>query len=532
MKQIDKETLIKQRFWILLGSIVPLVLLACLWMVTKVRSDNQAKARQIEKSKQDLDAHARVKETRLEYAALETQEEKFKEQKKKVWKAAWEIQKDLMTWPAGMGKDKVAKLNKLNFGDRLSTEEAEETRLRNQFILPSGYQELLDQTVKLVDPVQFNGGWQKVVRHVPRWDTAKFGGPPTVEEIWLALEDLWVQRELFLAIKQANDFTAKYKKVTDEKDPTPKPDPAKKEDYRERYRNPYWELDLVIAKDAENKNVLRGKIKNVGKQRQAIGRLTFRILLNDEENLRDDLSKYEEVTIQGESLAVNQVANLQMVDEKKGLRNEVVVKEFAPRGIFAVYEVFDIATSPIKRIDKIVLGQQSHRTQGPRLQPPRFSTVKLDDKKAPQPGELNTAAEEAANKEFAAISKTDNGVERFRYLVVTPQVRQIPVGIVLLVDQAHVQDVLTAMANSKRPGSILRIQPTQEDWHRYRGVFKTSTVEKTPPKDKAKDKGKAEAEEVAPSLVELAFYGIASLYERYRAPPKAPAEGDAVANEK
>lgn len=531
MKQIDKETLIKNKFWILLGSIVPLVLLACIWMLTVVRSANQAKAREIEQAKQNLDKNVDVRETQLEYEALLSQEEKLKLQKKDVWKAAWEIQKDMMTWPATM-KD----LNKLYFGDPLSPDAAEQDKRRNQFILPSGYHAQLNQVVQLVEPVQYNGGWNKVVRHVAKWDTTR--GLPEVEEIWLAMEDLWVQRELFYAIKQANDFTAKYKKVEDEKERAPKPDPAKKEQFRERFRNPYWELDLIVAKDAENKNVLRGTIKNVGKQRQSIGRVTYRVLLSDDSAAKDDLNKYEELTIQGESLAVNQEGPIKMVDEKKVLREEQLVKEFAPGGIFAVYQVFDITTAPIKRIDKIALGHQSHRTQGFLLRPPRFSKVQLEEKKADAAAPAVGADAEAAEKEREAKRKTENGLDRFRYLVVTPQVRQMPVGIVVLVDQAHIQDFLTAMANSLRPGSILRIQPTQVDWHRYRGTFKTATADKTAVKDKEKekDKGKAkpEVEEAVPSLVELAFYGIASLYERYppKAPAKAPDEGGADAGAK
>lgn len=51
-----------------------------------------------------------------------------------------------------------------------------------------------------------------------------------------------------------------------------------------------------------------------------------------------------------------------------------------------------------------------------------------------------------------------------RYVEITPQVRRMPVGIVVIVDQAYIQDVLLAFANSS-----LRFQITQVTWQRFRG---------------------------------------------------------------
>ena len=51
-----------------------------------------------------------------------------------------------------------------------------------------------------------------------------------------------------------------------------------------------------------------------------------------------------------------------------------------------------------------------------------------------------------------------------RHVEITPQVRRMPVGIVVIVDQAYIQDVLLAFANSS-----LRFQITQVTWQRFRG---------------------------------------------------------------
>jgi hypothetical protein len=52
-----------------------------------------------------------------------------------------------------------------------------------------------------------------------------------------------------------------------------------------------------------------------------------------------------------------------------------------------------------------------------------------------------------------------NGFERNRYLKATAQCRHLPIGMVLIVDQDHVHDVLVAVANSR-----LRIQITQVEF--------------------------------------------------------------------
>jgi len=59
---------------------------------------------------------------------------------------------------------------------------------------------------------------------------------------------------------------------------------------------------------------------------------------------------------------------------------------------------------------------------------------------------------------------TQNGLPRMRYLHMTEQVRRMPIGVVLVVDQMHVQDVVRAFANSR-----LRFQNTQFHWQRFHG---------------------------------------------------------------
>jgi hypothetical protein len=57
-----------------------------------------------------------------------------------------------------------------------------------------------------------------------------------------------------------------------------------------------------------------------------------------------------------------------------------------------------------------------------------------------------------------------------RYVEVTPGVRRMPVAIAVVVDQAYMQDVLLAFANSQ-----LKFQITQVNWNRFRGTLATGT---------------------------------------------------------
>jgi hypothetical protein len=128
-----------------------------------------------------------------------------------------------------------------------------------------------------------------------------------------------------------------------------------------------------------------------------------------------------------------------------------------------------------------------------------------------------------------------NKLERNRYLKVTPQCRQLPVALSLVVDQAHLEEVLYALANSP-----LRIQTTQVDFRHVRGI-KPASAEGGPPggdgagpppkfpREGAFDgrvggpppEGGAEGaprNEDDPNLIQLEVYGIAAVYQR--PPPK------------
>ena len=52
--------------------------------------------------------------------------------------------------------------------------------------------------------MQFAGDWRTALRNVPAWKRN-----PESEDIWLATEDYWVQREMLLALDGVNKDAAK-----------------------------------------------------------------------------------------------------------------------------------------------------------------------------------------------------------------------------------------------------------------------------------------------------------------------------------
>jgi hypothetical protein len=186
----------------------------------------------------------------------------------------------------------------------------------------------------------------------------------------------------------------------------------------------------------------------------------------------------------------------------------------------------------------------------------------------------------------AYLNLTKNGLTKARYVHMTEQVRRMPIGVVLIVDQMHVQDVVRAFANSR-----LRFQNTQFHWQRFHGGLglgnamtgagmpgaapgpgfgedrsrgtpliggpaSRSTGSGPPIGSSAPPRGEGGiagasgppfggrfgggppfgggdnwnqqqmVEEGTGNLVELSVYGIASIYEKY--PPKAPADAGAT----
>jgi hypothetical protein len=113
--KLDKETLIKQRFWVLAGLEVPLVLMALVVLVFGVRATVVAEQKKIEdqidkpKGIKDPKNQAWIDRLNKEEAAVTTVLDA-------VWKEGWDSQADLVTWP----QDVQARFNEGRFAVKVT----------------------------------------------------------------------------------------------------------------------------------------------------------------------------------------------------------------------------------------------------------------------------------------------------------------------------------------------------------------------------------------------------------------------------
>jgi hypothetical protein len=527
--KLDKETLIKEHFWFLLGLVVALALLSLILVTTttsKAIADVQKTYDDNKKSVERIAGPQSQPKTRPWQDKLEAKRKDVDGKKDDIWDKAWKDQAGLMTWPK-MSDEDLAELRKLYFGDPIPV------GIRSHF----DYTADVENAVKTVQPdvVQFRDGWKSMIRHVDKWVNT----PPTAEDVWLAQEDLVVQRGLLEIIRHTNDYLAAFR-VVEESDAKHK----KESDAKHKlFASSDWALDLTLTA-AEGQPALKYQLTNIGGRRQPLD-ITLQVSFTGA-----GVAPYL-LKVQGYPLAPGQ-----STDQVQPLPGQVG----RPMGLKGVRQIFDWRTVPVKRIDAIALGYPSSRTSGSPLVtgPATPKEEKKDDttqsvgrsafNKGSSSDERGTGAGGGLPGRGSSAAKTVNGLEQERYISVSPEVRRMPFGMAVVIDQGHIQEFLTEMANSP-----LRIQILQWHWSHFHGDIKDPKEQENaggvagredlpaarrpaqvagPPRGKGglfprpgmerETGGTVSVAEERPQwdLVELAVYGITSLYERY--PPKSP----------
>lgn len=365
-------------------------------------------------------------------------------------------------------------------------------------------------------------------------------GTPISKEAWIAQEDLWIQREIYRIIKSANDSVSSFA-----------PQFEGKNDLKNKaylFRNSYFDVELSLDKD-EN---LFFKIINRQPRKQSID-LSFRVLLNNTKGHSKEIFK-----ISGDALqpAGTKGKDFYSTTFRKGKDERT--------GIYSVEQVLSWQTAAIKRLDQISIGSSdagdvahSQRTfalglkaldQGgaggaPQKGAPKGQPAGMPDKMPkPAPG-LKPGGKDAKNA--GKGGRDQFGLVAERYVEVTEQARRLPVGVVLIVDQEHVDRVLTAFNNSK-----LRFLETQVLLNQYTGSLQPPVVEENAnntggpavpnmpnfprlrpgggggigpmpgfqPKNQSGESGSADLE----TNMEMVIYGIVTLYQRYPPRPVLP----------
>jgi hypothetical protein len=254
-----------------------------------------------------------------------------------------------------------------------------------------------------------------------------------------------------------------------------------------RFISPYWQIDLAVRrsdrKDGKaGDHIFRGRIKNVSVRRQNIDKVEFKVFF---QNPDDPATQPAMLKLNHEYLAAGETYEFDDVTSTFSASSLNMV---------TVEQKLDQKFAPVKRVDRVALCYQSHRysLSGQTLQMAKFSQPKEGDAAAAMggppgmPGMSSTAGgggpplggppggfpgggmgdDRGGPGGMMMMNQnlTKNGLLKARYVHMTEQVRRMPIGVVLIVDQMHVQDVVRAFANSR-----LRFQNTQFHWQRFHG---------------------------------------------------------------
>jgi hypothetical protein len=583
--KVDKETLLKHRFWIGLGAFALLWALLLIFIPVKIGG---AAAEQLGKFIKARDDVKKIAAAPKDFAnpswvePLKKKEDALKTQKDKVWKAAWETQKELMDWPHNRETPLDKELKNAYFLDKIANDQERQT------FADTLYAPQWNEFKDAVAPAAWNGGsFEAVLRPVNSWSSS----PPTSDECWFAQEDFWVKRDMVGIIREAIETSARF--LPDELDAKEKQELPQGVS-AQRFHNGSWEVTLLLEMTANKKGskVLtispKSTIKNINPDRRRLP--LAGVLLEIQQHAKTKAERGTAyLAVEGEPLEWNAAAEI---------KKAVQVDTFVAADPLEVRQKFNWYTCPVKRVDRIEIGTKaavSHRTSKWALQP-KTSGPKDDTgggaagagaagSMAAGPmgsgsGAMIMGPMAGGSGGFAGANNQAEGVkvERNRYLDISDQCRRMPVAMTLITDQDHVPDVLAAVANSK-----LHTWVTQYEWQHVRGIQAPSSTSNPfgqtaeaggderpmgspmrppmgggsgamvrppmgggsgamvrPPMGGGSmgmmtpagaygevpssffSAGGEGAEQDDPNLVELTVYGIASLYERY--PPKAPSD--------
>ena len=470
------DLLKKHHFWIFFGA-VPLLVGLLLILLYSGPADAIGEESAKYKKRSDEAGAASAKGVGM-LSELAKQKETLEERRGQLWGINYDRQKKegVFAWP-GSGRDKYLKeLEKLDlrFGAVGVTaldpaKEADSQFLvindeMSKFTATSNYNEAYKTLATAVQPTQFSGGgWQAVLRHVTDWGNA---ARPDSSLFWLAVEDFWIQRALLKPIAEVNANAAKFDLVpaaagTD--------NPLKR-----KFQNRTWEIDIEVGTEGTNR-VLKSKLKNKTDRLQMLG-LNKTMRLNvwfDDPKL--DRSKPFEYRVGGELVKGSGELVPKIVPEL-----HKIPAGLEPVAIYKIEQILDETTVPVRIIRRIELGFRDSKRATAEMKAPSFfpEEVAVETSTAGNTGASNSSEggppsgilSSPYGGGSAATLASNRGTpeqvllgNKKRYLERTEQVRRMPIGMDLVVDQAYVNDVLIALGNSP-----LRIQITQTQWQRFR----------------------------------------------------------------
>lgn len=526
---MNKDALKKHHFWILAGVAPLFVVLAVLLDWNDVGAEVEKKQGEYKKAADSLKVNP--KGTKI-LADLDEQKVTLEKKRAELWEDNWkrqannEITKDadgksvkLFDWPRNT---RLAALEAQypKFGVKIVDTDNTFEVLKKKEVYEAAY----TAVAKSIAPTVFAGNsWRTVLRYVSDWTAST----PSFQQVWLALEDFWVQRALLVPIRQVNEAAATF--APQDKGETP---------LKRTFASRVWKLEL----DASDRKFVRFKLTNTTDRLQLLGvgnTMKLRVWLSEAASARPiDLRIEGEFAKAGETLTVPKpVVAL----------HGITVSPDEVKVIHRVEQVLDERTVPIRRVDQVVLGYRDNRNFATELKAPKFYPEDAATPAVPVgppggrppvgggddgpvgPGGPRGPAGAAGARTGNPETVLDGNKKR--YLAQNDQVRRMPVAIVLVVDQMFMQDAMVAYTNSP-----LRFQITQSHWKRFRGTLGGPAAPGGVPGGDDGDgpapvpvpggspaigsSGVGESQ-VSSGLVELTIYGVVSLYEKFDDKPAA-----------
>lgn len=466
------DALKKHHFWILAAAAPVLVLLAIVFLMTGVGGAIDAAYKNIT-DKENAVKGGNAPGTGM-IKALEAQKEVLIKVRGELWKKNWDKQEQFFTWPEAPG-GLFDRYNTMKFGTSFRDFIGQES-LRENF--KPAYAAAYEKLGASIAPTAYKGGnWQNILRWVANWGVQS----PESRQLWLVMEDLWIQRAMLQPISIVNKEIARFDLVKPENGSAPPP--------RERtFRSHVWEVALKVEPRDQAQGgglVLKGKLKNRTNQLQVLGvgsTMTLKVWFDP----KLDLQPFE-FRVEGAGVGGGDTIDV------PPLPSHVIQPGTDVVEIAKVEQVLDRRTVPIRRLDRLAIGYPSAKDYTkPLLNPSFWPDAAPTDAAAsggggggsasgPPPGmEMNArppgggagdpAAGGAGGSATAAGPGRAGGLRlvdvadgnKKRYVEANEQLRRVPVAFTLIVDQMYVNDVLIAYSNSP-----LRFETVQYHWQRF-----------------------------------------------------------------
>lgn len=341
------------------------------------------------------------------------------------------------------------------------------------------------------------------------------------EEAWIAQEDLWIQKEIYRLIRQANDYVGKMegKGVSGLNSVA-------------TFKNVYFELGVKLLKADK----LQVTIKNLQNRRKKL-EVKFLVKFTDDQGGES----VEKISIEGEPLDP-----VGITDSKGKAKDTLTTTIDLPsgpnrNGIANVEQALSWDSAAVRRIDHIAIGSLAmteialnHRSfpEGvkPLIAPPKIETPPAGEGEVRKQRDLfiggGLDGGPGANPNLLV-----NGLIKNRYSEEpTEQTRRLPIAVSLIVDQDHVDRVLTSFGNSKfrfvlnqmlmnrYPLSVRPSLAAQEKFGPGNFPLPKPLPFGRPPAAGGADLNALASDEENESNIELVLYGTVTLYQRF--PPR------------